>query len=225
MAVGKGPGGIKGPGGSKSGGSYDTELPLDLSDRLPWLEGDEEGDRDASTGGIIAAVVAVVALFAVAVGGFLYFRHHQEQAAMVLAGGVIKAPPGPYKVRPTDAGGAIAPGTGDTAFMVAEGKSPRAPTASGARGIDLAGPAAPPSASAGVGVQLGAYSGTDEAERAWPTFTARFPVLAGLHHRVAEMPGDLGSVFGLQAVTQDAAGGEALCQQLRAGGLKCQVKD
>jgi SPOR domain len=217
--------GGKAPGGSKGGGPYEAELPLDLGDRLPWLEGDEEGERDASTGRMIAALIAVIALLGLAGGGFWYFRHRQQEAAMVLAGGVIKAPPGPYKVRPTDAGGAIAPGTGDTAFRVAQGKSLGAPVAAGARGVDLAGPAAPASGSTGVGVQLGAFSGQDEAERAWPALEARFPMLAGLHHRVIEMPGDLGSVYGLQAVAENAAGADALCQQLRAGGLKCQVRE
>jgi hypothetical protein len=213
----------KAPGTSK--GPYEAELPLDLGDRLPWLEDDEESERDASTGRMIAALLAVIALLGLAGGGFWYFRHRQEQAAMVLAGGVIKAPPGPYKVRPTDAGGAIAPGTGDTAFLVAQGKSPRAPVATAAGGVDLAGPAAPASGSAGVGVQLGAFSGAEDAERAWPALAARFPMLSGLHHRVVEMPGDLGSVYGLQAVTENAANADALCQQLRAGGLKCQVRD
>jgi hypothetical protein len=224
MAADKGAGG-KAPGGSKGGGPFEAELPLDLGDRLPWLEGDEEGERDASAGRMIAALIAAIALLALAGGGFWYFRHRQQEAAMVLAGGVIKAPPGPYKVRPTDAGGAIAPGTGDTAFMVAQGKSPRAPIAAGAGGVDLVAPAVPASGSPGVGVQLGAFSGADEAERAWPALEARFPLLAGLHHRVVEMPGDLGSVYGLQAVTANDASAQALCQQLRGGGLRCQVRD
>jgi hypothetical protein len=216
--------GGKAPGGGKAGGPYEAELPLDLGDRLPWLEGDEESERDASAGRMIAALVAVVALLGIAGGGFWYFHHRREQAAMILAGGVIKAPAGPYKMRPTDAGGAIAPGTGDIAFGVAQGKSPRAPVATGLGGVDLAAPVAPASGSPGVGVQLGAFSGADDAERAWPPLVARFPLLEGLHHRVVEMPGDLGSVYGLQVVTTNAANADALCQQLRGGGLKCQVR-
>ena len=45
-----------------------------------------------------------------------------------------------------------------------------------------------------------------------------------LRHRVVEAPGDLGTVFGLQAVTSNTAGANTLCGQLRDGGLKCQVK-
>ena len=47
----------KAPGGTK-GGPYEDELPLDLGSRLPWLETDDDGERDGGSGRLIAAIVA-----------------------------------------------------------------------------------------------------------------------------------------------------------------------
>jgi hypothetical protein len=221
MSAGKGPG--SGANGGR-GGPYEAELPLDLADRLPWLEGDE-AERDEGTGRILALLVLAVILLALAGSGFWYIRHRQQVAAMAIAGGVIKAPPGPYKVRPTDPGGSKASGTGMTVYSVAQGRNLRGDALPQAVASDLATPAAAVESTKGFGVQIGAYGGKDEAERAWPTFTTRFPILSGVGHRVVETPGDLGTVYALQAVTATRAGANALCEQLRAGALKCEVRE
>jgi hypothetical protein len=209
--------------GKLPGSGYEAELPLDLGDRLPWLESDDEAERDAGTGRVIAVVAIMILMVVLSGAMFWYVRHRQEQAAMAIAGGVIKAPPGPYKVRPSDPGGSRAAGTGDTAFRNAQGEAWI--TGEDDVPVDLATPAAAAAGAHGVGVQIGAFATSDGAERAWPTLTARTPVLSGLGHRVVEMPGDLGgTVFGLQAVTATATGANALCAQLRAAGAKCEVK-
>ncbi len=211
---------VKVPGG----GSYDAELPLDLGDRLPWLEGDDEAERDTGSGRVIAALAVLLIFIGLAGGGLWYLRHRQQAAAMAVAGGVIKAPPGPYKVLPNAPGGTLARGTGDSAYQVAQGRNARGDAAQNTAPTDLATPPAAASGTSGFGVQIGAYGTRDDAEKAWPTLTARYPVLSGLGHRVVEGQGDLGTVFGLQAVTATGSGAANLCAQLRAGDLKCEVK-
>jgi len=223
MAVGNAPGG---PGNR---GSFDAELPLDLRDaRLPWLESDDDESQGRGQGRTAFMLVAIVLLLAIFGGSFWYVRHRQQEAAMVVAGGVIKAPPGPYKVRPANPGGSVAQGTGDTSFLVAEGRD-RLPAGAAHPGAAEAVPSgavpAPlPSGAAGVGVQIGAYASAAEAEAAWATLSQRVPILSGLHHRVVESRADLGSVFALQAVTVTTDGARSLCEQLRATRMNCQVK-
>jgi hypothetical protein len=214
---------VKVPGSAK-GGPYEAELPLDLGDRLPWLEGDDEAERDAGSGRVIAALGVLLILVGLAGGGLWYFRHRQQAAAMAIAGGVIKAPPGSYKVRPSTPGGTAAPGTGLLANRVAYGLDTHGNAATDGTPLDLATPGAASSGAAGIGVQIGAYGSTADAEKAWPALASRYPVLSGLGHRVIEAQGDLGTVFGLQAVTATAAGAANLCAQLRASDLKCEVK-
>jgi hypothetical protein len=214
---------VKVPGSAK-GGPYEAELPLDLGDRLPWLEGDDEAERDSGSGRVIAALTVLLILVGLAGGGLWYLRHRQQAAAMAVAGGVIKAPAGPYKVRPNAPGGTLAPGTGLMANRVAYGLNAREDAADAGTPLDLATPGAASSGAPGIGVQIGAYGSKADADKAWPTLAARYPVLSGLGHRVVEGEGDLGTVFGLQAVTATAAGAANLCSQLRASDLKCEIK-
>jgi hypothetical protein len=43
-------------------------------------------------------------------------------------------------------------------------------------------------------------------------------------HRVVQGSADIGTVYRLQAVAPDAAAANALCSQLKAAGIACQVK-
>jgi hypothetical protein len=42
---------------------------------------------------------------------------------------------------------------------------------------------------------------------------------------VVEGQADIGTVYRLQAITADAGAAHALCSQLKAAGLACQVKN
>jgi cell division septation protein DedD len=82
-------------------------------DRLPWLEPVEE-DVEESRGGstrLIVALVAVLLLVGLLVGGFLWMRSRSDMAASG-DGSVIKAPDSYYKERPADPGG-MDVGSGD----------------------------------------------------------------------------------------------------------------
>ena len=200
-----------------------AELPLTARDtRLPWLEpDDEESDESRGLGpmlGLVALVLVVLGLVAAAVW---YVTREPHSAALVADGGVIRAPGEPYKQRPGDRGGKIAQGTGDMSFIVAEGKSRSVHVATAP---DDAGPEPSAAPVAGVAVQLGAFSTASEAESAWPKLSQRYPALSTLHHRVVESRADIGSVFGLQAISSDAATARALCGELRTAGLNCRVR-
>lgn len=212
---GAGPGSL--PGGP-------GELPLDLREVAPpWLDSEDEGVGSRGGGLIPALIGGLVALALLGAGGLWLIRHRAGPSAMVVASGVIQAPPGPYKTRPADPGGKLAAGTGDTRFLVAEGKRGAVRVAGATDAIATA--TAGPAGAGGVAVQLGAYPTEAEAEAAWPIVSQRFAVLAGLRHRVAAKDADLGSVFTLQALTETRPAAETLCRELKAGGMNCEVRE
>jgi hypothetical protein len=230
-------------------GAQPEELPLTPEDddvTLPWLEGVDDGDQYESTGGGQILALALLGLLVVGliVGAIWWFsRANSSAEAPVADGSVIEAPDQPYKERPEDPGGMIAEGTGDTSFAVSEGQdqpaklghegqgpAPRpgfeAVGKSGS-GSETAGTgsAAGAAASGGVGVQVGAYSTRDAAEKGWSTLAGQNEALSGLKHRILEGQADIGKVFRLQAVAADAAAAKALCRKLKAGGTNCEVKN
>lgn len=221
-------------GGEQSDGDFaPTEgapqpaLALDEDDRLPWLESAED---DEDEGGIDGGRLVRFALFGLAllvlVGGGLWVLGKRGQGDdQVPAGGVIAAPAEPYKTVPADTGGKTFAGTGDSAYIVSEGKN--APARLGGAEAPVAAPAtgAAPAEPApeGVGVQLAAYSSQAAAEAGWQRLSAN-PALKGVKHRIVEGSADIGTVYRLQAVTPDVAAANALCSTLKAGGLSCQVK-
>ena len=86
-------------------------------ERLPWLEPVEDDDDypDAGGGRRWAVIgLGLLLLLALAVAGFVAFRHWRGGREDI--GGIIRAPAGPYKVRPANAGGL----TADTGGVVAE---------------------------------------------------------------------------------------------------------
>jgi len=99
---------------------------LDRDDRLPWLEAVEEegGDSGPSALKLIVAVLIGLAAIGGIVGGIFWMgnRDGAENAAPEL----IKAPDGPYKVKPDAPGGMTVEGQGETAFDAAQGGTPNA---------------------------------------------------------------------------------------------------
>jgi hypothetical protein len=206
--------------------------------RLPWLEtdGDDEEDYRQYGTGQLFTLLLLGLLALVAIGGGLWWAlHHRNQNAQVADGSVIAAPKQPYKERPTNPGGKTFEGTGDTSYAVSEGQTRQARLGeSGAiKPVAEASPKPVASANAvptgeetsGVGVQVAAYSNRAQAEAGWNRLSSQYEALKGLHHRVVEGQADIGTVYRLQAVTGDASTAHALCNQLKAVGLACQVKN
>lgn len=215
-------------------------------ERLPWLESpdDEFVVDSADNGGLIRLVLVGLVVMAAIVGGIWWATHRTSDSELVADGSLVPAEPGPYKEAPRDPGGKQFDGTGDSSFAVSEGQNRPAqlggtdsaatptaavtptpapaatpkPTASGAPA-----PAAAPAG--GTGVQVGAYSSKAAAEAGWTKLVAQSNgALSGVSHRVIEGRADNGTIFRLQAVAGDRAGGAALCSRLKASGIACQVK-
>jgi hypothetical protein len=199
-------------------------------ERLPWLEADDEAEEPGvDTGRVIAFVVGALILLGLVIGALWWFFRDHSDTAIVADGSTIAAPAGPYKSKPTDAGGTQAVGTGNTSFAVAEGKGPEGKVASPddapRPSIDReqAGSGGPP-VTGGVGVQVGAYSSRDRAEAGWSTLSTRYPALSGVSHRIVEGTVDGSPIFRLQAVAGDLKSAQALCSALQGQGGDCQVK-
>jgi len=101
-------------------------------DRLPWLEPveDETAEEGVSAGRLIAGLIAALAILGCVVGGVYWLK---QRVAGAPAGGtapndptMIAAQPGPYKVKPADAGGMQVKGQGDSAYAASEGADPNA---------------------------------------------------------------------------------------------------
>lgn len=218
------------------------ELDLGEEDaRLPWLEGDDEDADDqggSNTLQLVLFMLAGVVLLAAIVGGIWWAQRDRPDQTLVADGATIEAPTTPYKTRPANPGGDVVAGTGDTSFAVAEGQTRQvrmgneaaapspAPTAE-------ASPSPSPSAAAasaasgdtsGVGVQVGAYSTRETAEKGWTRLSQQYEALAGMRYRIVEGRADIGTVYRLQAVPGDASAANQLCASLKSAGLSCQVK-
>jgi hypothetical protein len=157
------------------------------------------------------------------------FHHHQD-VVQVADGSVIAAPKQPYKELPKNPGGKTFEGTGDTSFAVSEGQTRPAKLSGNGTPKPIAevSPKATPrvsEATGGIGVQVAAYSNRAQAEAGWARLSGQYQALSGLHHRVVEGQADIGTVYRLQALAADAGAAHALCGQLKAAGLACQVKN
>jgi hypothetical protein len=98
-----------------------------LDDRLPWLEAveeDERGDGPSAAKLIVAVLIGLLAIGGI-VGGIFWLGN---RGAAHRTGGeaeLIKAQPGPYKVKPNQPGGMAVEGEGDTAFQASAGADPK----------------------------------------------------------------------------------------------------
>lgn len=129
----------------------------------------------------------------------------------------------------TDGAGAPAlaatSGTGASADA-ANGRDQAASAAAPRPSVDAAGSrAAQASASGGVGVQVGAYSSREAAERGWTQLTRQTDALQGVRYRIMEGQIESGTVYRLQAVAGSASAASTLCGKLKGQGIPCQVKN
>ena len=203
--------------GSRLGGAGDQ-------DSRPWLEPVEVEQEPSGPrlGKPILLAILALAIFGAAVGAYSWWS---SQGATEGSGELIPAPPGPYKVKPSDPGGMDVAGEGDTAFVASAGGEPQGKIDMSAvpeEPILKSAPApgageAAPAPGAGS-VQLGAFSSEAAAEAAWKGLAKRFAYLEPLAHSVVEVKTGDKTLYRLRASGPDAAN---ICGRLKIAGEEC----
>jgi hypothetical protein len=211
---------------------------------LPWLEGVEDEDEPPAVSGrkMLAALVLVLLGVAI-VAGTLFWIGRQDHGSGPPE--LIKAEPGPYKVRPDDPGGLDVAGDSGTAYATGAGEDSDAQldTSKLAEVPDAADeqpktlppnetkePVKPeppkpepqpvaPSGARGTIIQLGAYASTGKAETAWRLLSSRFPEVSRLNKLVVQFSGG----YRLRAAASSPAEAQAACRAVTAGGENCFV--
>jgi hypothetical protein len=215
----------------------------DRDDRLPWLEAvdeDEAGEGPSALKLIVAVLIGLAAIGALVGGAFWIANRAHDQGGTGEAG-VIKAPPGDYKVKPDKPGGMNVEGEGGTAFAASTGAEPKGQINPNAvpeapvtqKGPDSAAPPEPqpkaepatpkaqapaPAAAPGRTIQLGAFPDGATAERVWKGLSGRFTYLAPLSHSVVQAQVNGKTYYRLRASGPAAAD---VCGRLRVAGEQC----
>ncbi len=214
---------------------------------LPWLEAvdDEDGPRAVSAGKMAAFVAIVLVAAAIVVGTFFWMG--RSSPAVTGAPELIRAEPGPYKVKPNDPGGLDVAGDSSTAFATSAGEDTDATLAGTPpeEAADVPAPVPqprklppnetkvpahdePPPATVpppapvpgGPTIQLGAYASRIKADTAWGMLAGRFPSVAALSKQVIEANVGGKTIYRLRA--SGAAGAtSAACDALKAAGENC----
>jgi hypothetical protein len=186
------------------------------------------------------AALLVVLLAGLIVAGTFFWLGRRD----TIANGppeLIKAPPGPYKVKPPNPGGLDISGESQTAFETSAGedkdsqldlkKLPQAPAAKPAQDEPKTippnetkepvkeTPATKPTGAPGTVVQLGAFANRAQAERAWTALSARFAGVAALSKMIVPFPGGIR----LRGGAASPADAKQVCQTLRAAGENCFI--
>lgn len=209
-------------------------------EQLPWLQAveDEDEPRGISARRMLGALL-VVLLAALIVAGTFFWLGRRE-AAVNGPPELIRAAPGPYKVKPPNPGGLDVAGESETAFETSAGQDkdarlnldalPETPVAKPPKAapdtapeekaeVPSAAPGAPATGGSGSVVQLGAFANQAQAERAWTALSARFPSVAGANKMIVPFPGGIR----LRAGTGSPGDARQLCQMLKAAGENCFV--
>lgn len=217
---------------------------------LPWLEAveNEDGPRAISARKMLVALLLVLLAGAIVAGTFFWLG--RQDPALTGAPQLIRAEPGPYKVKPTDPGGLDVAGESETAYSTSAGEDPDAALDVGKLPQDMAplpepavvaptppkkippnetkepasDDAAPatPAALSGPTIQLGAYGSTIKADTAWRMLSGRFPEVAALRKTVVSATVGGKTVLRLRAVGT-AEQTRAACAALKAAGENCIV--
>jgi hypothetical protein len=212
--------------------------------QLPWLQPveDEDEPRGVSARKMLAAFM-VVLLAALLVAG-TFFWLGRRGAEVNGPPELIRAEPGPYKIKPPNPGGLDIAGESQTAFETSAGEDrdsqlnlnaqsdetvavvkpapkPEEPTAEKATPAPAATtpPTPAPSGEKGSVIQLGAFANRAQAERAWTALSVRFPTIGAMSKMVVPFPGGIR----LRAGAASAADARQACQTLKAAGENCFV--
>ena len=212
-------------------------------EQLPWLEAvdDEDGPRGVPARRMLAALLVV--LLAAALVSVTFFWLGRQNA--VEGGGapeLIRAQPGPYKVKPPNPGGLDVAGESETAFQTSAGQdtdaqidlgaapespvAPPKPQPKAEPAAEPKQPAAPeaeapaaPTGGKGSVIQLGAFANRAQAERAWSALSARFPAIASMNKMVIPFSGGIR----LRAAAPSPTDASKACQMLKVAGENCFV--
>ncbi len=211
------------------------------SESFPWLEAvEDENDAPRLSARKMLAAIAVVLLAAALVAGTLFWLGRQGSTGGSGAPELIRAEPGPYKVKPADPGGLDVAGESGTAYATGAGEEtdaeldlsavpeepiarpqPQAPQVAAGQ-PQPAAPAKPAGAPGSV-IQLGAYENQAQAEAGWKALSGRFPAVAGLTKLVVPYAANGSSGFRLRAAAASPADAQRTCQLLKVAGENCFV--
>ena len=210
-------------------------------EQLPWLQpvDDDEGPRGISARKMLVLLLVVLAGAALVAATFFWVG--RRDASTSGAPELIKAEPGPYKVKPDDPGGLDVAGESETAFQTSAGEDHDAqldlgklkgePAASEDVKAALEAKPEPPKAAetpkpapaategSGSVIQLGAFKNAAQAERAWTALSVRFPSVAGMTKLIVPFRGGIR----LRAAAGSPADAKAACAAVSAGGENCFV--
>lgn len=201
---------------------------IDDDNQMPWLEPVEEEREPSgpSFGKLIGLVILGLVLLGAVVGGYSWWS---QQGATGGDGELIPAQPGPYKIKPADAGGMEIEGEGDTSFAASAGEEPAGKIDMSAvpeAPVVRAAPKAMPSTKAGEGaaaqdsgsIQLGSFSSEAAASKAWEALADRFAYLEPLNHSILPATVEERTVYRLRASGPGAAD---ICGRLQIAGETC----
>jgi hypothetical protein len=213
-------------------------------EQLPWLQpvDDEDEPRGLSARKMLAALVVVLLAGLLVAGTFFWLG--RRDAAVSGPPELIHAPPGPYKVKPPNAGGLDISSESESAFETSAGedrdarldpsKLPQsaaakpaqeqpktAPAEASKPAAPAPAPAAQPKATGGTGsvIQLGAFANQAQAERAWTALSSRFPSIAAMGKMIVPFPGGIR----LRAGAASPGDAKQACDTLKAAGENCFV--
>ena len=208
---------------------------------LPWLAPveDEDEPRGISARRMLAARVVVLLAGLIVAGTFFWLG--RREVAVNGPPELIKAPPGPYKVKPDNPGGLDIAGESETAFETSAGEdkdskldldklpetpvakappeAPKPATTEPGKPAAATPPEAQPTGGSGSVVQLGAFANQAQAERAWTALSARFSSIAGMNKMIVPFTGGIR----LRAGASSPAEARQVCQALKAAGENCFV--
>ena len=210
-------------------------------EQLPWLQpvDDEDGPRGISARKMLALLLVVLVGAALVAGTFFWLGRRDGPVSG--APELIKAEPGPYKVKPDDPGGLDVAGESETAFQTSAGEDHDAqldlgklkdepatqedvkPAADAKpaepKPVEAPKPSPAPSGAPGSVIQLGAFKNAAQAERAWTALSVRFPTVAGMTKMIVPFPGGIR----LRAAAGSPADAKAACATVATGGENCFV--
>lgn len=205
------------------------------NESFPWLEEvEDENDAPRLSARKMLAALVVVLLAAALVAGTLFWLGRQSGNGGSGPPELIRAEPGPYKVKPDDPGGLDVAGESGTAYATGAGEEtdaqldlnavPEEPIArpqpraeEPAREPDQV--TSQPAAPSGPTIQLGYFPSEAAANTSWDALSRRFPALAGANKIV--VPYQDG--FRLRAGLGSSADAARACQLLKVAGEACFV--
>lgn len=202
---------------------------------FPWLEAvDDEDDAPRLSARKMLVAVTLVLLAAALVAATMFWLGRRNAAEGSGPPELIRAEPGPYKVKPAEPGGLDVRGESGTAYATSAGEQPDAQLDLDAvpeepvarpRAPAAAQPAAPqdaPEAASGVAgstIQLGFFPSQAAANAAWDSLSGRFSVVAGASKIVLPYQGGFRLRAGLGSPTEATRA----CQLLKIAGEACFV--